>query len=116
MEIEKLEDSCGDCSIEDLDIDKDKQRSLIAKEYDPDSEHPTPEQLLVRQAVKYLTAKQRAVWEYYNYDKLTQDEIAEKLGVTQQAVTKHIQACEKRIAKYCRDNMGAYQLLKGELK
>ena len=76
------------------------------------SEHPSVEQMFIRQAIKYLTPKQRAVWEYYNYDQLTQDEIAEKLSITHQGVAKHIKAIEKRISKWCKSNMGAYELLK----
>jgi|ERR1019366_1700394 predicted DNA-binding protein YlxM (UPF0122 family) len=86
------------------------------REYDSAREHPTPEQMLVRQGAKYLTPKQKKVWELHNLDRLTQDEIGKTLGMTHQAVCKHIQACEKRIAKYCKDNMGAYELLKAEYK
>jgi RNA polymerase sigma factor (sigma-70 family) len=74
--------------------------------------YPTPEQMLVRQATKYLTPKQKKVWEFHNFDRLTQDEIALKLGINQSTVARTIKACENRIAKYCRDNYGAYELLK----
>ena len=114
-EMVHLEKSCGDVSLDGLEIDSDKLRGLRAKEYDKSSEHPTPEMLLIREAVKYLTPKQRAVWEYHAYDKLTQDEIAKKLKISQQMVTQHIQAAEKRIAKWCKSNMGAYNLLKQDL-
>lgn len=85
---------------------------LEAPEYDTASEHPTPEQMLIRQAVKFLTPKQKKVWEMHNYDRLTQDEIAQKLGVSQSMVSQYIKACETRIAKWVRSNMGAYELLK----
>jgi RNA polymerase sigma factor (sigma-70 family) len=84
------------------------------KEYDSACEHPTIEQMFMRQAVKYLTPKQKQVWELHNFDRLTQDEIGTKLGISHQAVCKHIRACEARITKYCRDNQGAYEVLKAE--
>lgn len=75
-------------------------------------EHPTPEQLLIRQAIKYLTPKQKQVWELHNYDRLTQDEIAKKLNMKQPNVTISLKAIEKRIAKFVQHNLGAYELLK----
>ncbi len=90
-------------------------RNIPANEYNTDSEHPTPEQLLIRQAVKFLTPKQKIVWELSNYDKLTQDDIAVKLSISQAAVSKHLSAIEKRIAKWVKSNMGAYNLLKSDL-
>lgn len=115
-ELIHLENSCGDVSFDGLEIDSDKLRSLKAKEYDKSSEHPTPEMLLIREAVKYLTPKQRAVWEYHSYDKLTQDEIAKKLKISQQMVAQHVAAAERRIAKWCKSNMGAYELLKSDFE
>ncbi len=82
--------------------------------YDETKEHPTPEQLLVREATKALTLKQRRIWDMHNYDKLTQDAIAKKLHISQQTVQEHIKACERRITKWCKDNIGAYKLLKME--
>ena len=74
--------------------------------------HPTPEQLLIREAVKRLTIKQTVVWEYYSYDRFTQDEIAKKLGITQQGVAHHIKRIEARITKWVASNAGTYALLK----
>lgn len=84
---------------------------------EPESEalarsHPKPEQLLLRQAVSYLTKRQQEIWELYNFDKKSQTEIAAILRISQQAVQKHIGACEVRITKWCRANMGTYELLK----
>jgi len=79
-----------------------------------ENEQPTVEQMFIRQAVKYLTPKQRAIWEYWNYDRLTQDEIAEKLNMKQQNVSNSIKAIEKRIAKWCKSNEASYRLLKNE--
>jgi len=87
---------------------------LEAPEYNSSAEHPTPEQMLMRQAVKALTPKQKKVWEMHNYDRLTQDQIATKLGVSQSTIAEHIRAIEKRIAKWCKANMGAYELLKDD--
>lgn len=88
--------------------------SLEAPEYDASSEHPTPEFMLMRQAVKYLTPKQKKVWELHNYDRLTQAEIGKKLHISQSTVAEHIAACEARITRWCKSNMGVYELLKRE--
>lgn len=82
----------------------------------PGQPHPTPEQLLMREAVKYLTPRQKRVWELYNYDRFTQDEIGAKLGITHQGVAKHIKAIEKRITKWVKSNMAAYNLIKAEME
>lgn len=76
------------------------------------SEHPTPEQLMLRQAVKRLTSKQLQIWDMWNFERLTQDEIAKFLGITQQVVAKHIKAIETKIAKYCHQRMEVYKILK----
>lgn len=89
---------------------------LPMPEYDPSSEHPTPEQLFLREAAKHLTPKQRAVWEYHNYDRLTQDEIAKIIGITQVGVQHHIRASEARIAKWCAENQTVYNVIKESLK
>ena len=86
----------------------------IAEQSDNSAMHPSPEQMLLREAVKYLTPKQKRVWELYNFDKLTQDEIAQKLGVRQQTVQESIKAIEARITKWVASNMGAYELLKAD--
>lgn len=88
--------------------------NMPEKQYDSSKEHPKPEEMLLRQAIKFLTPKQRMVWEYWNYDRLTQDAIAKKMKISQPMVVQHIQACEKRITKYCKANMGTFELLKQE--
>jgi RNA polymerase sigma factor (sigma-70 family) len=85
---------------------------LPNKEYDDSCEHPTIEQLFMREAYNHLTAKQKKIWEYHIFEKLTQDEIAQKLGITQQTVNAHIRACETRIKKWISENKAAYNLLK----
>lgn len=107
--LEQIENSCGDFS---LDGDTDMVRD-IAEPINKAEKHPTPEQLLIREATKYLTPKQRKVWELHNYDRLTQEEIAFKLKLkSHSVVSRHIKAAEKRIVKWCKSNMGAYRLLK----
>lgn len=115
MNIQKdREDSCGDISLESLGINSHEE-TLIAKEGPTGELHPSPELLLIREAVKRLTKKQQYVWNLWNFDKLTQDEIAPKLNISQQAVSKRIKTIEKRISKWVKSNLGAYKLLKGEL-
>ena len=75
-------------------------------------EHPTAEQLMIRQAVNRLTEKQKQVWDMWNFERATQDEIGDKLGISHQAVAKHIKAIEAKIAKYCRQRMEVYKLIK----
>lgn len=89
---------------------------LPAPEYDSGSEHPTPEQLLVREAAKHLTAKQRVVWELHIYDKLSERAIARKLGKARTTIATQIKQCETRIAKWCKNNMQAYNLIKREME
>ena len=88
--------------------------NYAAPEYDSGSEHPSPEQMMIRNAVKYLTPKQRKVWQLHNYDRLTQDEIGAKLGISHQTVAEHIKACEARITKWCNSNPILYKMLKGQ--
>lgn len=107
---EKIEKSCGVYSIDD----RTKEAGVIPMPENNGDKHPTPEVLLIREAVKYLTKKQRQVWEYHAYDKLTQDEIAKKLKISQPMVAQHVAAAERRIAKWCKSNMGAYELLKSD--
>ena len=99
--------------------DRDSFNSLEnipEKEYDPNCEHPKVEQLFIREAVKHLTPKQRVVWEYHNYDRLTQDEIGEKLGITHQAVSGHIRAAQDRIKKWCDYNQSVYDVIREQME
>jgi predicted DNA-binding protein YlxM (UPF0122 family) len=76
------------------------------------SEHPTPEQLLLRMAVdKALMNKQKKVWELYNYDRLTHAEIARKLKVTPSAVTQQIKTIEKQLTKWIQEHKEVYKVL-----
>lgn len=86
----------------------------------PDSqdsnEHPRTEEVMIRQAVRYLTPIQRKVWHLYNYDRLTQDEIAKKLRKKRTTIETQIRQCEARIIKWCKANMAAYKLIKQEVE
>lgn len=88
---------------------------LISKNYDPGSEQPTVEELFIREAVKHLTSKQKQVWEYHNFDKLTQQEIGNKLGISQQAVMGHLRAINERIKKWCDYHQEVYDIIKDQL-
>jgi DNA-directed RNA polymerase specialized sigma24 family protein len=88
---------------------------IKAKEYDNSREHPTVEQLFIKEAAKHLTPRQKILWDYHNLDKLSQDEIAIKMGITQQAVSKHIRAIGDRIKKWCDYNQSVYQVIKEQL-
>jgi RNA polymerase sigma factor (sigma-70 family) len=95
-----------------IDSSPEFYNQFAEKEYDERSEHPCAEVLLLREALKYLTPTQMEVWELWNYDKLTQDQIAKKLSISQQGVSKHLRAIEQRVKKFVKGNMGTYKLLK----
>lgn len=84
--------------------------------YDADSECPKPEQVMMRQAARHLTPKQRVVWDLYNYDKLSQRAIAKKLGKRRTTIQTQIHQCEDRIARWCKANMETYKLIKQEIE
>lgn len=46
-----------------------------------------------------LTAKQQEVVELYYFNQMTQEEVAEKLGITQQGVLDHLKKIKVRVAK-----------------
>lgn len=82
------------------------RHSNLPIELEPETnEHPLPEQLLMRQAVKEsLTTIQRNIWEMYNYDRLTQNEIAKRYSITQEAISQRIGTIERRLMKYCKEH------------
>ena len=82
---------------------------------EPELRHPSPEQLMLREAVKRLTPAQKKVWDLHNFDRLTQEEIAKKLGKKRTTIQTQIGQCEKKIAKWVKNNLGAYKLLKSDL-
>ena len=88
---------------------------MMAPDTRVDNEHPRPEEVMIRQAVRYLTPIQRKVWQLYNYDRLTQDEIATKLGKKRTTIETQIRQCEARIVRWCKSNMAAYHLIKQEV-
>lgn len=85
-------------------------------EYNSDSEQPTPEQLFIRMAAKHLTSIQKQVWQLHNYDRLTQDEIGQRLGKARTTIETQIKQCEQRIARWCKEHMDAYNALKVALE
>jgi predicted DNA-binding protein YlxM (UPF0122 family) len=77
------------------------------------AEHPSPEQLMLREAVsKALLNKQRRVWELFNYDRLTHAEIAKKLHVTPSAITQQIRTIEKQLQRWIQEHKEVYQIIK----
>lgn len=116
-QVEYIENPIG------ISLDKDWENSnqrlwigQIPELKQNDNSHPTPEQLLMREALKILEPKQLKVWEMWNYNRLTQDEIAKEFKVSRQAIAKQIKVIEGLLAKWVKSNMGAYQLLKGDLE
>jgi RNA polymerase sigma factor (sigma-70 family) len=97
-------------------MDQEHLENIPEREYNDNSEHPGVEELFIREAAKHLTAKQRAIWEYHNFDRLTQDEIADRVGIKQSTVNAHIRACEERIKRWCDDNRGVYNVIQEQLK
>jgi RNA polymerase sigma factor (sigma-70 family) len=91
--------------FEEIENHLDKQKK---------SAHPSVEQTMIRMALESLTDKQRQIWDMHNYEKLTQDEIARKLGIKQQSVEQQLGSIEKKVTKWCKLNRGAYLLLKIE--
>lgn len=79
------------------------------------AEHPSIEDIFIQEAVKHLTAKQRAIWEYDRLDHMTQDEIALKVNISQPMVSKHLLAIEKRMYKWMKANKELFKTLKREL-
>lgn len=103
--VEFLENPIG-VSIDAFEEEFFTEKSSVSEE------HPTTEQLMLRQALKRLTVKQAEIWNLWNYDRMTQDEIATKLNIAQPVVAKHIKAIEKKITKYCQQRIEVYKLLK----
>ena len=85
---------------------------LVEKIYDSACEHPTVEQLFIAMAVKHLTKKQKQVWELHQFDRLTQDEIATKLGKARTTVLTQIRQAEARIKRWCVAHVKVYEVLK----
>jgi DNA-binding CsgD family transcriptional regulator len=95
---------------------RDNADDIPAPEYDDSREHPTPEQLFIREAAKHLTAKQYNIWEYYTYDLLTKEEIGRKLGMDHTTVRDYIRRIEAKIAKWCAENQEVYNVIKESLR
>lgn len=89
--------------------------NIPENEYDEHSEHPTPSQLLLRLAIENtLTGKQKRVWSYYNYDRMSLTDIALKLKVSKQAVNQQIKVIENKLKTFCEDHKKVHKLLTRE--
>lgn len=81
-----------------------------------ENKHPSPEQLLMRMAIeKALNKKQRTIWDYYNYDRLSTVEIARKLNLDQSTISRNIKVIERRIIKWVKGNVEVYKALTGAM-
>lgn len=75
--------------------------------------YPTAEEALFRMGIdRILTKEQKEIWEYWNYDRLTQSEIAKKTNSEQSLIAKKIKTIEKQLTKWCREHLEIYNLLK----
>ena len=75
--------------------------------------YPTEEQAILRLAAdRALNEKQKKIWEYWNYDRLTQREIGIKMKLSRESVMQYIHTIEKKLAKWCKEHMEVYNLLK----
>ncbi len=75
---------------------------------------PRALQILMSMAIEQLNAQQKEIWFCHNNERLTQDEIAERLNLKRTTVETMIQRIEKKLEKYIRNNMASYLLLKME--
>ena len=64
---------------------------------------PTPEQTLFRMAIeRALSPLQSKIWEYWNYDRLTQKEISRRLRLGSASNAAHrIKTIERALERYC---------------
>ncbi len=77
------------------------------------AEHPTPEQLMIREAAKHLSPNRRKVWDMLNYDRMTHEEIAARLKISQQAVSSQVKTIEKQLTKWIQEHKEVYNMLSG---
>lgn len=91
-------------------------KDVAAREYDVNREQPTPEQLMIKVGLKQLTPRQQQIWELSAYADKTQEEIGIVLGISQSAVGSALKAIQLKVEKWCKQNRGAYMLLKLEQK
>jgi RNA polymerase sigma factor (sigma-70 family) len=53
----------------------------------------------IRYTLEKLTDRQREVYQLYHVEKMTQEEVAERLGISQQMICQHMDAIRKKIEK-----------------
>lgn len=76
------------------------------------NKYPNAEEALFRMGIdRLLTPEQKQIWEYWNYDRLTQEEIASKTHSEQSLIAKKIKTIEKQLTKWCREHLEIYHLL-----
>jgi RNA polymerase sigma factor (sigma-70 family) len=75
---------------------------------------PNVEEMMIRMALEELTPRQRVIWELYNFDRFTQEEIAKKFGVRLRTIESTLTKITLKVAKWCKLNRGAYMLMKLE--
>ena len=98
---------------EAIDVSQGGNSDLFEEYKTYGNRYPTAEEALFRMAIdRVLTNEQKKVWEYWNYDKLTQKEIAKKLNSEQSLIAKKIRTIEKQISNWCVEHMEIYKLLR----
>jgi predicted DNA-binding protein YlxM (UPF0122 family) len=90
--------------------------NIPEREYDKDeAKHPTASQLLLRLAIdNTLTYKQKRVWNYYNYDRMSLTDIGLKMNVSKQAIDQQIKVIENRLKTFCDEHKKVHKILTRE--
>jgi RNA polymerase sigma factor (sigma-70 family) len=65
-------------------------------------------------AVETLNPEQKEIWFCHNNERMTQDEIAERLNLKRTTIETMLKRIQTKLEKHIRRNMGAYLLLKVE--
>jgi DNA-directed RNA polymerase specialized sigma24 family protein len=77
--------------------------------------NPTIAETMFRMAVeKALTVKQREAWELFNYDRMTEEEIARKLRISRRSTRSRLDGAKYSIKMWCEANMHIYDLIKSQ--
>lgn len=78
----------------------------LAEDFEESVPQPSGEQILLDEALKLLTTKQRIIWDLYYKQEHTEEEIADQIGIAHQTVSKQLNAALKKIVTYCDANKG----------
>lgn len=68
-----------------------------------ESDFTDGQKLMLRMGLSQLSDQQREVMKASYFDGMAQNEIAQTMGITQQAVNKHYKAAMKKLRKICLD-------------